>query len=464
MTDAKSLNERLTSASRQVSGGNPGPALAEARAVLAISQHPVLQLNCAGLLIDAGQRLGAEAAVRDGIALLEALRKEEPPRVEMTPLLYNLANGKSALLQMANVKKGARDEDVRDFRAEEEVIALYYESSDNLRNATPETVINCAATLRTEGRIYEAIDLLDGVLRVHPDHPNAHMHMAAMLWLAWDCVRGRDASPEALLIAALVHYERAERAFVAAGETMFADSVKVGAQNLRELAGKVLGDRRVAAAIADVGARPLTSGERSGAPLGLSLLARSAYVDRDDPWLVEDVPKDIQSVAIDAGGVFAIGRGSVVQANAPDVRVPAWGAGTPDASVQLRHAAFRQFASVLDKIAWLINSGMSVGIKEKDCSFAKLFWESGSATTSKTGIRPQLLRTNPGLRALAGLARAYDLSGGVYGPMKRLRNSIEHRSGAKPAEQDDAAFMMGIARAALLHAVDAVIFEALPHR
>lgn len=36
--------------------------------------------------------------------------------------------------------------------------------SDRLRSADPRVVINCASVLRLEGRLYEAIDLLDGIL------------------------------------------------------------------------------------------------------------------------------------------------------------------------------------------------------------------------------------------------------------------------------------------------------------
>jgi len=90
---------------------------------------------------------------------------------------------------------------------EEGAISLYYAATDRLSNGSLEAAINCASTLRLEGRHYEAIDILDSVLHRDRDHPNANQKMAEILWAAYMACRGSDFMPKALLVAALWHYE-----------------------------------------------------------------------------------------------------------------------------------------------------------------------------------------------------------------------------------------------------------------
>lgn len=464
------LNDRMNAASRLISEGNADGALAEARAILAaaVGANQLVRMNCAGLLIDAGERVDDEVAVREAVAILGELMADATfPAEHHQVLRYNFANGRAAILQLAERRRDSPDEHVRELSAQEEVVALYYDSSDSLRSATPETVINCATTLRMEGRVHEAIDLLDHVLRHHPDHPNAHMHMAGMLWSAFFAVRGRDDRPAALLVPALVHYERAALAFDAAREPAFAASSREGARRLRAIAGEATGED-VERAVADVGDQVLGPVSRAGAPLGLSLLSRSPYLDVDDPWLAEDLAPKLRDVVVDAAGTFAVGRDLLRRSFGPDVTMPPWRAYTPDAALHLRNAAVRQFWSVLEKVAWLMNEAFAVGIHERQCHFATLFRppsedvrKAYGLPTGKGTVRfhPNLDRRNPGLRALAGLSCAFDADAGVYAPLKRLRHGIEHRVVEQLAAQDDAAFLMGIARAALLHGVDAIVFE-----
>jgi len=467
----ESVNERFRAASRLISEGDPAGALEEARNLyFEASKNPLVWMNCAGIFIDAGERLGELATVEEGVQILDRLHAQELlPATHQMRVRYNLANGKSALIKMRSPSGSPTSDDVRDMRQEEEVVTLYYDSSDSLRSAPPEQVINCAAMLRLESRVHEAIDLLDHVLRCHPEHPNAHMKMAEMLWAAFAQARWRDGMPEALLIPALVHYGRAAAEFDATGEPVFSASTCAEARRLRELAGKVL-NVDVDEAVKDVGEATLGESDRLGAPLGLRLLARSPYRDEDDLWLAEDVEAALQDIFTDAAGTFAVGRSLLRQSNSLEVAMPRWGAQTPSAEQHLRHASVRQFWSVLEKVAWLLNEAFGVGLTESQCTFASLFRPPSKEVKKEFGLptvpgsarfHPKLQRENPGLRALAGLSCAFDTEadGAVYVPLKRLRHAVVHRVPDQLASQDDAAFLMGIARAALLHAVDALIAE-----
>lgn len=470
MTD--DLTARLQAAWRLVSQGKSPQAVVEARTIRGLApENPIIASNCAGIFIDAGERLRDLAMVQEGVQILDQVLSDDRllPE-ERTPVRYNLANGKAVLLKLRSAETGLADE-VRDMREEEEVVALYYDSSDSLRSATPEQVINCAGMLRIESRVHEAIDLLDYVLCSHPDHPNAHASMGQMLWAALAQVGWRDDMPQALLIPALVHFERAAAGFDDRGEPVFAERVRTEAKRLRELADRLL-LFDVDAAVADIGEGRLGAGDRLGAPLGLRLLARSPYRDEDDLWLAEDLDSGLQHIVADAAGTFAVGRTLLRDAASIDVRMPRWGQHTPDAGQHLLHGAVRQFWSVLEKVAWLVNEAFELGLSDNGCGFAAVFRPPSKAVKEEFGLptksgsvrfHPNLQRANPGLRALAGLSCAFDArtNTAVYVPLKRLRHSVVHRVPDQPTSVDDAAFLMGIARGALLHGVDALINQSL---
>jgi hypothetical protein len=463
------LNERMAAVSRLISIGDPESALIATREILANKHgsHPLVQNNCAGFLIDAGERLDREDVVLEGLEMLAKLRTAgtfAEGSSDCDNLRYNLANGRSAPLHMASRRRGRPDIHVVDLTEHEAVVALYYESTELLRRAKPETVINCAAMLRLECRVYEAIDLLDGVAQRNPEHPNAHMKLAEVLWLAASLLRGRDSKLESLLVAACVHYSRAIDGFVALGELEFAEGCRQGLRSLRELATNVL-DCDLDAAIADVGNKRFGT-VRFGEPVGLPFLARSPYRDEDDMWLAEDIAPEFQDIVSDAAGTFCVGRALLAQSDEPAVRLPRWGSHSPDASAHLRNAAVRQFWSVMEKVAWLVNKAFKVGLRDSECSFATLFRapsdKARKALSLAVGTRfyPALDIENAGLRALSGLSCAFDTQNtSAYVPLKRLRHTVEHRVPDSPATRDDAAFLQGIARAAILHGLDAILMH-----
>jgi hypothetical protein len=253
-------------------------------------------------------------------------------------------------------------------------------------------------------------------------------------------------------VASIHHSERAAICFGTA-EPELAGRALENSHRVRGVAEQVIADR-LEVMLAHVAGKELRSEHRFGAPLGLGVLARSPYRDEDDLWLVEDFALPLQNIASDAAGTLALGRHLLRDSQSIAVRMPRWGASTPDAAVQLRHAAVRQFWSTIEKVAWLVNKAFDVQIADRDCSFANLFRDK------KKALRTKLVRRNPGLRALAAMSTSFDVEmPGVYAPLKRLRNTVEHRGPDQTATPDDAAFLLGIARAALLHAIDAVVFD-----
>jgi hypothetical protein len=463
--DLHDIQRRIDRAHRAVSVGESDRALREVRELLDElgNASPVVRFNCAGIMIDAGERLDNEEAVRNGTRLFQELFDDEKARADYGDVLrYNLANGKSSLIHMPRRRTEAPDYRMRDLCAEEEVVRLYYDASERLTSASPEVAINCASMLRVEGRLHEAIDILDSVLAAHGSHPNAHLAMGNILWESGMVCRGRDGRPASLFVAALWHLRRARTLFEAQGESEFAGSTADSAQRLARLIPVAIGvDPQVA--LAEIGDASLKNGPRAGMALGLTILARSPYRDEDDPWLLEGVPAEERSFLADAVGTFAVARALLTEIPAEMIHMPRWGQDAPTASDHLLYCAVRQLWSVFEKVAWMLNTHLELGLKESECSFARVFAPPPKDARARLGIakdveltrHPNLEGDSPGLLALSGIAHAF--RDGVYEPIKRLRHTVEHRSPAPRIARNDASFMLGIARAAILHAVDTLL-------
>jgi hypothetical protein len=219
-------------------------------------------------------------------------------------------------------------------------------------------------------------------------------------------------------------------------------------------------------ALGEMGTSRLGVGARLGVPLGLTLLARSPYRGEDDPTLLRRLPETVHDFFVDAVGTYALGRALLEGAKSLPVSLPRWGHRTPSSVDHAIYASVRQFWSVLEKVGWIINAHFKLDLEEDECSFARAFAPPSKSVRKRLGIRsetkridrhPNLEGQNPGLLALSGISTA--LRDGVYDPVKRLRHGAEHRSPGPVATRDDAAVMLGIARAALLHAADAVLCE-----
>jgi hypothetical protein len=467
MIDA--LDRELQHAHMLVSLGESEAALRVARRLLASegAKRPDTIMSCAGVLIDAGERVLRPEVVREGVSMLQALLSSGLlPDMMREGVLYNLGNGKLSLVSLAHAAIDGATEWVSDTRQEEEVVALYYDASDILRGGAPEITINCASALRMQARCYEAMDVLDGVLRRHPEHPNAHLKMAEMLQVAERSGRRAEGDREGLLVRALAHYTLASSGFATVGDEEFVAQAASGADDVRR-AFPPNSRTALEGAIRDAASTLSSGANRVGSPLGLVALARCPAADIDDACLLDAVTPRARVLFDDALGTFDAGRSFMRQALTSQSSPP--GPRRPDAASHLLWAAVRQAWSVIDKVGWVLNQEFSVGLADKYCSFWGVFGRPPKAVRAAAGspigpgparFHPNLERRNPGLRALAGLAFALNADEhGVYAPLRSLRNEVEHRVPTRPATPDDAAFALGIARAAILHAVDALTFE-----
>lgn len=135
----------------------------------------------AGFLIDAGKRMHNGEAIRKGTSFLEKNYDSLRRFVSQPHLEYNISNGKMGLFDLAR-RQG-------DFRyVPKRMIALaeiknhywraYKLLSSTERRMWPELLTNLGQILSTSGRVIEAIQFYDLVLRDFPNHPNANVSRA----------------------------------------------------------------------------------------------------------------------------------------------------------------------------------------------------------------------------------------------------------------------------------------------
>jgi hypothetical protein len=94
--------------------------------------------------------------------------------------------------------------------------------------------------------------------------------------------------------------------------------------------------------------------------------------------------------------------------------------------------SLREAYGVFDRIAVLLNHHLSLGIGEKELSFANLFFKSEKR---KRIFRQHSYPEAVGLRALLFLSSSFETSEGRFGPLRTLRNSLQH-SIVIPTEDD----------------------------
>jgi len=65
--------------------------------------------------------------------------------------------------------------------------------------------------------------------------------------------------------------------------------------------------------------------------------------------------------------------------------MPEWQGHKPDVRARLYEAAVKQFWSVLEKVAWLINKAFKVGLKPSECHYLRSY----NSERMRVHVRPQ---------------------------------------------------------------------------
>jgi tetratricopeptide (TPR) repeat protein len=145
-----------------------------------------LKSELAGFLIDIGEEGRIKEAVVDGLKIIEQERENLNKIIKQESIEYNLGNAKSSIFKILKETVG--------FKYNPENVAYIIEAKNhywkaykfegkNTSKFRPELVVNLANSLSNCGRIVEALQYYDLVLREYPDFPNANASRAKeLLW------------------------------------------------------------------------------------------------------------------------------------------------------------------------------------------------------------------------------------------------------------------------------------------
>jgi tetratricopeptide (TPR) repeat protein len=146
----------------------------------------ILKGTLAGLLIDIGAEGRIEAAVREGLHILESERPVLGRFQKLASYEYNLGNAHKTIFNLERLKPGFR---IRPDSIASLLLAVkhYWKSYKNLDDSrvpfASQVLTNLAGSLSTCGRVSEALHLYDEALRINPELPQAYANRAeCLMW------------------------------------------------------------------------------------------------------------------------------------------------------------------------------------------------------------------------------------------------------------------------------------------
>lgn len=141
----------------------------------------------AGYLIDAGKRVKNLEVIRLGITVFENNYKWLQKFTSQPHLEYNIGNGKTGIFDIQRTDPTFRYT-LASTKLLTEIKNHYWKAykltKTEERRKWPELLVNLGQSLSTSGRVIEAIQFYDMVLRDFPSHPNANVSRAYdLIWL-----------------------------------------------------------------------------------------------------------------------------------------------------------------------------------------------------------------------------------------------------------------------------------------
>jgi tetratricopeptide (TPR) repeat protein len=454
--DAAEWNAALEAVHGLIGEGRFEEALTSSETLLArsdVSDNAVV--NCAGFLIDLGNDSDNDALIARGVSLLEGcVAKTLSPRVNRAAR-YNLANGLDSLGRLELEARGRSywtlQENEKCRRAKHLFAGLL---EDEGAESTPEHWTNYGNRLSLVGRKLEALYAYDQALQLDPDHPMAKGNKGEAL----ECI-----APRLRVSAAETLHEAGRLIAQAIDSPRLAPIGGPGPRqhwtvDLKRIEGilkrSIRADEPRTHKVADLSARSsfmqrylaLCRDERLFLTYHLCDEDASAAL-RDDVFIETlekaDEPSRFPGLAIRFNQIkedYAVARYLLFlsQDSAPDrdaVNSTTIFADLGDGTVShlnggLLKAAFGQAFDILDKIAFLLNEYLGLGIPVKRTSF-RSFWRNDEDLKKKVPavtarVRESLRgRDDYGIVSLVDLA--LDIEHERYKRISDLRNAQTHR-------------------------------------
>lgn len=383
-------------------------------------------INASGVLIDAADGLGRPKLLREAVTRIEAAMPSVPDH-SLFVARYNLGNGYLSLGQRQRGKgpatRPALSEAITHLDA-----ALALDSGPNVRT-------NLANALDAQGRVVEALEEYNRVIREHPDHGEARMNRAVALVFAARAIQPH----KGLLEVALADALKARELF-AEDPVRLAQCERVIKKYEKEaphVSPTKTKPTKVAKWIWKNGLNlnlcPYCAEET---PEGYDLYALQGFhSDSSKSGRIEQVHDMLNAIHRS----FSTARWQALQGFGVSGRVPRDHVVIQRAAADSRHdlrtglllTASSGFYSVLHQVAAATDAYFRLRHKPFAIDLARIWWPSGSRKKGiprrRGELHPRFQRSrHVMLSALYRLAFSCERGAGRYASLRDLRNSIEH--------------------------------------
>ncbi len=484
MIRTKSEFASVASHFQTLSNSDPRRAIDEARAMKGHGEYKTaIRALRAGILIDAGQTVRDEAAVREGVSVFRRLASTYP---KVPGFRYNLANGLSGLsrLQLPSQPPSHPDWYALTHALRREARRIFDQVAKDTEeaNLAAQALTNLGNELDQSFRWVEAYDCWVQVLNTDPANRVAALSTARMLLRR---IRQYPSHPRSLHRVAGYYCRLATR----------------GAGSIEQIAGA--GAARMARSLPTFRSRwrPRRLPEikdafgRFVARHRLALVGTIEGLDlrkaRWDNAYVSSVSENLDSgpgvppvfaMINQLKADFCAARWALCTAENGSLRETSVYGDTLDYAVYgLKPSLFilaqRSALDVLDRVAVCANEYFRIGEKPRQISFREFWRDNGGTGPWRSAWKEELDAWNPGVIALGDLAS--DLSeGGLLWDKHLLRNAGTHRfcvlhdlgntpSRPSPAVEhhklseffNQTIGSLRIARSAILYLVDAIAWR-----
>jgi len=440
--DRNKLDELCGLALQRIEESRYDEALGLARQIQSLGPHYYVSYLLSGLLIDIGNGLKRTEIIEEGRQLLQKDFEAISEHIELAPTSnYNLANANLFIFDLEMTKDPSLvlfSETKLDSAKFHYQKALAYEPKDQMLVA--QILVNLGNCFDNLGRVIDALECYDQSLRLKPDFGMALGNKGKALFnYAFLC--GDHQGTYTLEAYSLLNSAKNSGIYTeaAAGFSYYVKLIeeeysnKLPLKNPPKYPGYKIKTRSKFEKFLvefclhnELYLNICAFCQKCDAAIGDTVTIKTMIVPAKDPsyLILSAYLNQIKQDYITARFLLILSRYEELNLNFVDKRVTI--INTLDSSIhniyiQLAKTSFKTFYDILDKIAFLINDYLKLGIPEREIDFTKLWY----ADKKKT-VRSKITNTkNLSLNALFDIHR--DLDYGVYRQLKDTRNALTHR-------------------------------------
>lgn len=387
--------------------------------------------NLAGVLIDAGAHGRRRPWVVEGIALLNGVLTEAPPEAS-GDVHYNLGNG---YLAAAELRKGRSlsTQNAQSLALAVNALAQAAELKPDLHEAR----INLASALLQQGRSIEAIDLLNTMMTVAPEHPMPRLKRSSALEHVHAWMHPRAGVLDSALHDAVAAQQRTGT---------FPEYARACTHAVMRLKERVKEASPHGGAVDAPG--PLAWIWEAGLALNPCIRCRETAPTAFDVLVLDGLlegrgrrpsANEVAEIVSAWHRTFSAARWTVMSALEVEHPLPRdhvvvlrGGNAPPTLTTGLLLQAAVGFHAVFDQVAFGLNAYLHLDHQPARVDFKNVWYRPGKRPAQQGVLAPSELhpaiqrKPLPPLSALYWLSRSLQDGDGLYHRLRDLRNKAEH--------------------------------------